>query len=286
MNIEQIGLKITEERKRLGFTQEQLAEKLGVSAQAVSKWENGWNLPDIENMNKLADILGMPLNSLFRDKGNDADFFFRDRLFREDKMFTRVRTIAQTEHLYETYRALSYMRESHEGQYRKKGRHSAEHISYINHPLMMACHAYYLGVRDDIILASILLHDVVEDTSVRLEDLPFSENVKRVVELVSFYCPEGENKDEAKKAYYNRIMQDERACVVKVIDRCNNVSTMAQAFSRDKLIEYVNETEKYVMPVLKKIKEDYPKYADMAFIVKYHIISVIETVKNMIDQIP
>jgi len=36
-----IGAKIAQSRKSLGMTQEELAEKLGVSPQAVSKWENG-----------------------------------------------------------------------------------------------------------------------------------------------------------------------------------------------------------------------------------------------------
>jgi GTP pyrophosphokinase len=284
MNIEKIGTKIAEERKKQGFTQEQLAEALGVSAQAVSKWENGWNLPDIENLNRLAELLGMPLQSIFSDSDVDADFVYRGRLFNEEKMFTRMRTIAQTERLYETYKALSYMRERHAGQFRKRGKHSPELIPYINHPLMMACHAYYLGVHDDVILAAILLHDVVEDTGVTVEELPFSDGIKRTVELVSFTVPEGMSKEEAKKLYYENLKKDPRACVVKIIDRCNNVSTMAQSFSRDKLIEYVHETEDYVMPVFTAIKENYPEYADMAFAVKYHIISVIETVKNLMEQ--
>ena len=213
---------------------------------------------------------------------NKADFFFRDRYFDEDKMFTRIRTIAQTEKLDETYRALNYMREHHEGQFRKPGRHSDDRIPYIYHPLMMACHAYALGVRDDVILASILLHDVVEDTEVKLEELPFSDDVKKTVGLVSLKVEEGEEKAEAKKRYYDSIKKDKRACVVKVIDRCNNVSTMAQSFTREKLIEYVNETEEFVMPVIEALKDNYLEYAEMSFIVKYHIISVIETVKNMI----
>lgn len=228
MDIEMIGSRITEERKRLGMTQEQLAEKLGVSAQAVSKWENGWNLPDIGNLNALSSLLGISLSTLFSDSGVDTGFVYRDRLFAEDKMFTRIRTIAQLENMNETYRALSYMRERHEGQFRKPAKHSSGRVPYINHPLLMALHAYYLGVRDDVIMASILLHDVVEDTGVKLEELPFSDDVKTVVGLVSFSVPEGMDKEEAKKLYYRNIMKDMRACVVKGIDRCNNVSTMAQ----------------------------------------------------------
>ena len=47
-----IGSRIAENRRRIGMTQEELAAKLAVSAQAVSKWEMG-TIPDMENMVKL-----------------------------------------------------------------------------------------------------------------------------------------------------------------------------------------------------------------------------------------
>ncbi|XMB85812.1 helix-turn-helix transcriptional regulator [Mycoplasmatota bacterium WC44] len=46
MKLERIGNYIAKKRKKREFTQEQLGEKLGVSYQAVSKWERGENLPD------------------------------------------------------------------------------------------------------------------------------------------------------------------------------------------------------------------------------------------------
>ena len=51
-----IGKRIAAHRKRLGMTQEQLAEKLGITAQAVSKWENNQSCPDITAIPLLADI--------------------------------------------------------------------------------------------------------------------------------------------------------------------------------------------------------------------------------------
>lgn len=54
-----IGKKIAQRRKEIRMTQEMLAEKLGLSAQAVSRWENGWNLPDIENIGLIAEALKM-----------------------------------------------------------------------------------------------------------------------------------------------------------------------------------------------------------------------------------
>ena len=50
------------------------------------------------------------------------------------------------------------------------------------------------------------------------------------------------------------------------------------------MIEYVDETEKYVYPLLQKIKDDYMDYNDPIYVIKYQILSVIETVKAMIMQ--
>lgn len=54
-------------RKRSGLTQEQLAEKIGVSRQSVAKWERGDSLPDIENVIALADLYEVTIDSLVRD---------------------------------------------------------------------------------------------------------------------------------------------------------------------------------------------------------------------------
>ena len=54
-------------RKKHGYTQEQIAEKIGVSRQAVAKWERGEALPDIENVIGLAVIYGVTVDSLVRN---------------------------------------------------------------------------------------------------------------------------------------------------------------------------------------------------------------------------
>ena len=65
MNQEKIGKFISLSRKNKRLTQEQLAEKLGVSINAVSKWERGLNLPDVSLMEKLCEVLDFTLNELF-----------------------------------------------------------------------------------------------------------------------------------------------------------------------------------------------------------------------------
>ena len=59
-----LGKRIMTHRKRLGLTQDQLAEKLGVTAQAVSKWENDQSCPDITMLPKLAQIFGVTTDTL------------------------------------------------------------------------------------------------------------------------------------------------------------------------------------------------------------------------------
>ncbi len=60
-----IGNKIRELRKKSGITQEQLAESIGISFQAVSKWENNIALPDITLTPLLANYFGVSMDELF-----------------------------------------------------------------------------------------------------------------------------------------------------------------------------------------------------------------------------
>ena len=59
-----LGKRIAEHRKRLGLTQDALAEKLGITAQAVSKWENDLSCPDITMLPRLAEIFGISTDAL------------------------------------------------------------------------------------------------------------------------------------------------------------------------------------------------------------------------------
>lgn len=59
-----LGKRIAYHRKRLGMTQEQLAQRVGVSAQAVSKWENNLSCPDITILPELASIFGISVDEL------------------------------------------------------------------------------------------------------------------------------------------------------------------------------------------------------------------------------
>lgn len=63
-----LGKRIAALRKEKGLKQDALAEALGVSPQAVSKWENDQTCPDISLLPKLADLLGVSVDELLSGK--------------------------------------------------------------------------------------------------------------------------------------------------------------------------------------------------------------------------
>lgn len=64
MDLKKTGVLLKELRKEINMTQEQLAEKLGVSARTVSRWETGSNLPDLDILIELADLYEVDIREL------------------------------------------------------------------------------------------------------------------------------------------------------------------------------------------------------------------------------
>ena len=64
----QLGLNLAELRKRNGYSQEALAEKLNISRQAISKWERGESTPDTDTLITLSQLYGVSLDELIGNK--------------------------------------------------------------------------------------------------------------------------------------------------------------------------------------------------------------------------
>ena len=278
-----LGSKIAGRRRELQMTQEELANAVGVSVHAVTCWENDWNLPDIDKIHALARALQIGIGHLIGSSEDEYEWDLRDQMFSDIHMFTRLKTIAEVEQLQQTYKALYYVREQHKNQFRKKTKFSGnKKIPYIIHPLMMACHAHAMGIEDDSTLAVILLHDVCEDCGIGPEELPFTEDIREAVGLLTKRDRGQMTKEKYTEMYYRNLSENKMAALTKVLDRCNNVSTMALAFSNEKLREYIDETETYVIPLLTKIKREIPEYNNAVFLIKYQILSVLESLKAML----
>ena len=73
MTKENLGKFISENRKALGMTQEELAQKLFVTNKAVSKWEKGQSFPDIVLFEPLAEALGVSVSELIAGEKDEND---------------------------------------------------------------------------------------------------------------------------------------------------------------------------------------------------------------------
>ena len=114
------------------------------------------------------------------------------------------------------------------------------------------------------------------------------KSLKSAVRLLSFntYLPEGEDRDPDKKdavkpVYYGEIAKNPLAALVKCMDRCNNLSTMADGFKKPKMVKYVRETEQYVLPLLDVVKE-VPAWNNAAWLMRYQMVTMLEAFKRLL----
>lgn len=89
-NQQSFGQKLKNARKSAGLTQEQLAEKLAVSRQAVTKWESDKGIPDIENIKFLAKTLNVSIDYLLDDGTNLDMNVFRENINLDDYYYKKT----------------------------------------------------------------------------------------------------------------------------------------------------------------------------------------------------
>ncbi len=269
----QIGLNIARARKDRNMTQSEVADKLDVTFQAVSLWERGESLPDTENLIHLGEVLDASVSSLVEDRGHYS-FHTNKNIFAWDHMATFVKHTARANHMINTLKALDFAIEAHDGQFRKKS-----NIPYIYHPLNLACHCFALDIRDDAIVAACLLHDTIEDCNCTYDELPVDEETRELVRLMT-HDKDDFKRDQIMRDYYKGLASNSKAALIKCLDRCNNLTTMSWGLSRGRIYRYIGETEKYIIPLLKIVKND-PDYNNAAWLLQYQIESTLDIYKRL-----
>lgn len=89
-----IGRRIAQLRKEQGMTQEELAQKLDVSSQAVSKWENDVSSPDISTLPRLADVLHSTTDYILSGKKDEVRCIPADKRKDFNDMTLRVKILS------------------------------------------------------------------------------------------------------------------------------------------------------------------------------------------------
>lgn len=88
---ETIGQRIAKLRKAKGMSQEKLAEKMGVSSQAVSKWENDASCPDISLLPLLSKLLGVTVDELLTGNSDQVQLLPESQRKPLEELTLRVR---------------------------------------------------------------------------------------------------------------------------------------------------------------------------------------------------
>ena len=276
MNSELIGKRIAAARKAKKMTQEQLGDRLGVSFQAVSTWEQGKFIPDAEHLPALAKALGLSLDALFDEEERPCEL--KPINYDAGHMFTFVKCRAQLLGMPQSLAVLDLLRPAHGSQERRLKYGFT--TTYMVHPLTMACHALAMGLRDDDIIAACLAHDMVEDAGMKPEDLPVGDRVREAVRLVSWNTYD-QARPDLDEAYFGNIRKNPLACLIKCLDRINNLAGMADAFTRKGMINYTVETDRYYPDLLEVVRK-VPEWNDAWWLMRYQMMTMLETYKRLL----
>lgn len=192
-----------------------------------------------------------------------------------DKMYTYLRGFLVGANMDESMKALGFARQQHSLQTRKDG------TPYIVHPLAMACYAVALGLKDDNIIATILLHDVPEDCGIPVEFLPVNSTIRDAVKHMTITKFDTDvDKIETKCRYFNELLESREALICKALDRYNNLSDAPLSLSDDAVAKNIAETEVLLLPVLKSAKSVYPDLADVLFIMRTNLEVLVGILKK------
>ncbi len=192
-----------------------------------------------------------------------------------DKTYTYVLGALKMAHMYEAVKALVYMREKH-----KTTKPRSDGQPYMVHPLEMARWAlnFESPFITDETYATILLHDVPEETGESVETLPFPEAVRRGVKYMTVTQFKNETNFEKKRRYANELLESWDSTVCKGVDMIVNFHSMIGSFAPDKVRKNIVEADMLRQPVLKMTQRKWPERSSLIFQLR-------ETIKLMVDNL-
>lgn len=133
-----------------------------------------------------------------------------------------------------------------------------------------------------LVLAVLILHDTYEDHP-ELENV-LLENFPEIMEYVIRASKIRRGEKLPMDAYIDDVANCQICSVVKLIDRLHNISTMLGVFSLKKLVEYVDETNTYYLPMLKKAKRKFQEQNALYELLKSTLSIQLATIQFCIDQ--
>lgn len=197
------------------------------------------------------------------------------------KKLTVLRLLLQGRGYHEALRAMEFAKGYHTGL-RKDGK-----TPEFDHQLSLALFAMNLpDVREhQVLIATVFTHDLSEDYDITdgeirgiFMDPGFAAKVARATDnLTKTY--RGVKKD--KQALFEAMGKDPTASLAKGVDRTHNKQTMVGVFSYAKQVEYIDETENDILPMLKRARRNFPEQAAAYEMIKHILLSQIELIRHI-----
>jgi (p)ppGpp synthase/HD superfamily hydrolase len=149
-------------------------------------------------------------------------------------------------------------------------------LSITNYARVFENHLAY----PDETFASLLLHDVVEDYNISPQEISnlFGDKVsKAVIALTKQYL----GIKKSIEYYYQEIGEDPIASIGKGCDRIHNIQSMVNVFTNKGQLWYIEETEEYIIPMLKKARRKFIEQESIYENIKHVLLSQIELIKGI-----
>lgn len=195
------------------------------------------------------------------------------------KALISIRYFLQGKEYHKAAWALNFASKLHTGK-RKDGVTPEFH-----HQVSMALYARTLPISPDIfqaVLASIFLHDTREDYGTSLKEIEVACGTD-VALAVSALSKIEENKKKSMPDYFATIGSNKIASIVKGVDRINNVQTMVGVFTKEKQIQYIEETNAFVIPMIKEARRLFPEHEPVYENIKYVLRNQLSLIQKIID---
>jgi len=127
-------------------------------------------------------------------------------------------------------------------------------------------------------LATVFLHDLCEDYDIGFAEIEgrFGGEIGLAVRLMTKKFRGYRKPDEQ---YYREIGDCKIASVTKGADRVHNIQTMIGVFTYEKQQEYIEETERYILPLLKGARRRFPKQEPAYENIRHVLVSQIELLR-------
>jgi (p)ppGpp synthase/HD superfamily hydrolase len=142
--------------------------------------------------------------------------------------------------------------------------------------------------RPGLIIAGGLVHDCLEDYSLKFPFLTVeklnSEFGKEVADMSLVLSKEVNGVKKTNAEYYAALAESETCSIIKGADRINNLGSMVKVFTPEKQVNYIIETEEYVLPMLKSARHRFVEqeavYENMKLILKQQL-KLLKIINNV-----